>query len=66
MQTAALITIADGLLQEHRDFSLLIEIADNIYATTFNTETFYVTIHNAYAQAGQPYRYLGERETRTR
>ncbi|MBD0278863.1 MAG: hypothetical protein ICV81_13020, partial [Flavisolibacter sp.] len=46
--------------------SLLIEIADNIYATTFNTETFYVTIHNAYAQAGQPYRYLGERETRTR
>lgn len=66
VQTAALIAIADGLLQEHRGFPMLIDIADNICAATFNTETFYATIRNAYVQAGQPYRYLGERETRMR
>lgn len=66
IQTAALIAIADGLLQEHRGFPMLIDIADSICAATFNTETFYATIRNAYVQAGQAYRYLGERETRIR
>jgi len=66
LQTAALIAIADGVLQEHRGFPMLIDIADNICAATFNAETFYSTIRNAYSQAGQPFRYLGERETRMR
>ena len=66
LQTAALIAIADALLQEHRGFPMLIDIADNICAATFGAETFFATIRNAYTDASQPYRYLGERETRMR
>jgi hypothetical protein len=66
LQTAALIAVADALLQEHRGFPMLIDIADNICAATFGTETFYATIRSAYADANQPYRYLSERETRMR
>lgn len=66
VQTAALVAIADSVLQEHRGFPMLIDIADNICHTTFNPETFYSTIQQAYAEAGQPFRYLGERETRSR
>ena len=64
LQTAALLAIADALLQEHRGFPMLIDIADNICSATFGAETFYATIRNAYADANQPYRYLNERETR--
>lgn len=66
VQTAVLIAIADSVLQEHRGFPMLIDIADNICHSTFNPETFYSTIQQAYAEAGQPFRYLGERETRSR
>lgn len=66
VQTAALIAIADGVLQGHRGFPMLVDIADNICRATFNPETFYSAIQQAYAEAGQPFRYLGERETRSR
>jgi hypothetical protein len=66
VQTAALIAIADSALQMHRGFPMLIDIADNICHSIFNPETFYSSIHQAYAEAGQPFRYLGERETRSR
>lgn len=65
-QTAALIAMADSVLQEHRGFPMLIDIADNICSATFSPETFYTSIRNAYADAGQPFRYLSERETRNR
>ncbi len=66
VQTAALIAIADGVLQGHRGFPMLIDIADNICHATFSPETFYSAIQQAYAEAGQPFRYLGERDTRSR
>ena len=65
-QTAALIAMADSVLQEHRGFPMLIDIADNICSATFSPETFYSSIRNAYAEAGQPFKYLSERETRNR
>ena len=63
---AALIAMADSILQEHRGFPMLIDIADNICKATFNPETFYSSIRQAYAEAGHPFRYLSERETRNR
>jgi hypothetical protein len=64
LEIAALLAISDALLQEHRGFPMLIDIADNICTATFGAETFYATIRSAYADANQPYRYLNERETR--
>lgn len=63
-RTAAAIAMADSILQEHRGFPMLIDIADNICTSTFNPETFFSSIRQAYAEVGQPFRYLGERETR--
>lgn len=61
---AALIVMADSLLQEHRGFPMLIDLADTICRVTFGPETFQAAIHLAYTEAGEPFRYLGERETR--
>ncbi len=61
---AAYIVMADSLLQEHRGFPMLIDLADTICRVTFGPETFKAAIHLAYAEAGEPSRYLGERETR--
>ncbi|MBL7780460.1 MAG: hypothetical protein JNM22_04515 [Saprospiraceae bacterium] len=66
VHTAALISIADGLLQEHRGFPMLIDLADQLCYSTFHPETFFASIRQAYADAGQPFRFLGERETRNR
>jgi len=63
---AAHIAMADSILQEHRGFPLLIDLADAVCKTTFGMDSFVPSVHNAYIEAGQPYRYLGERETRTR
>jgi hypothetical protein len=66
VHTAALIAISDGLMQEHRGFPMLIDLADQICYSTFHPETFYAHIRQAYTDAGQPFRFLGERETRNR
>jgi hypothetical protein len=63
---AAHIAIADSLLQEHRGFPLLIDLADSLCKAEFGGDSFYPTIQTAYADAGQPYRYLSEHETRYR
>jgi len=63
-QTAALIAMADSALQMHRGFPMLIDLADKMCQTTFGADDFVTTVHQAYAHAGQPYQYLGERETR--
>ncbi|HJT59064.1 MAG TPA: hypothetical protein VJ761_21335 [Ktedonobacteraceae bacterium] len=61
---AALIAMADSVLQEHRGFPMLIDLADMICRSTFGTGTFQSMIQQAYTEAGVPFRYLGERETR--
>jgi hypothetical protein len=62
---AALIVMADSVLQEHRGFPMLIDLADMVCRTTFGSNTFNAMVQQAYVEAGAPFRYLGERETRS-
>jgi hypothetical protein len=64
VQDAALIAMADSLLQPQRSFPTLIDLAHNVCSSVFGTEAFTSTIQSAYAKHGRPLRYLGERETR--
>lgn len=61
---AALIAMADSVLQEHRGFPLLIDLADKLCTATFGSETLAASTRLAYAAAGEPFRYLTERQTR--
>ncbi len=61
---AASIAMADSVLQEHRGFPMLIDLADTVCRSTFGSSTFRGYIEQAYTEAGTPFRYLGERETR--
>jgi hypothetical protein len=61
---AALIAIADSVLQEHRGFPLLIDLADGLCSATFGADWFAASTRLAYAHAGEPYRYMAERKTR--
>lgn len=61
---AALIALADSVLQEHRGFPMLIDLADSVCATSFGADTFSASAQIAYASAGEPFRYLSERNTR--
>lgn len=63
---AALIAIADSVLQEHRGFPMLIDLADGLCGTIFGTETFSASIQLAYAEVKEPFRYMAERKTRNR
>lgn len=65
-EMAAHIAMADSLLQEHRGFPMLIDLADTVCSTTFGQDTFLPSVQTAYAEQGQPFQYLGERETRYR
>lgn len=62
---AAAIAIADCALQPLRGFPMLIDLADLICRTSFDSASFQGTVRDAYAAAGEPARYLGERETRS-
>lgn len=64
IQDAALIAMADSLLQSQRAFPTLIDLADTVCSSLFGTEGFNSTIQTAYANHGHPLRFLGERETR--
>jgi hypothetical protein len=61
---AALIAMADSVLQEHRGFPMLIDLADGLCKATFGADTFAASTLLAYASAGAPYRYATERQTR--
>jgi len=61
---AALIAMADSVLQEHRGFPMLIDLADTICRTTFGNDIFNNAVQLAYAHAGEPFRFLNERQTR--
>jgi hypothetical protein len=61
---AARIALADSVLQEHRGFPMLIDMADGICTTYFGAETLNRPTQAAFGTVGQPYRYLDERVTR--
>jgi hypothetical protein len=61
---AARVALADSILRPARGFPMLIDVADVTCSSTFGTSGFLGLIHDAYAQAGVPMRYLGEREMR--
>jgi hypothetical protein len=63
---AALIAMADSVLQEHRGFPMLIDLADTICHITFGNDIFNNAVQMAYAHAGEPFRFLSERQTRAR
>jgi hypothetical protein len=61
---AAHIAIADSILQEHRGFPLLIDLADSVCRGVFGQDTLNGPVSTAYADSGAPFRYLSERQTR--
>jgi len=61
---AALIAMADSSLQEHRGFPMLIDLANTICDSVFGTDSFVASVQATYADVGEPYRYLSERQTR--
>ncbi|HEU0052287.1 MAG TPA: hypothetical protein VFQ39_03875 [Longimicrobium sp.] len=61
---AAMIAMADSTLQLHRGFPMLIDTADKLCAAEFGASDLNSSVQHAYARAGSPFRYLGERETR--
>lgn len=62
---AALVAMADSVLEEHRGFPTLLGLADGICGQMFSASDFTVSAQLAYAEAGSPYQYLGERQTRS-
>jgi hypothetical protein len=63
IEEAAMIAMADSVLQAHRGFPILIDIADTVCRSTFGTD-FTSTVQAAYAASGSPLNYLPERHTR--
>lgn len=63
VQEAAMIAMADSVLQAHRGFPILIDIADTVCRSTFGAD-FASTVQSAYAAGGSPLSYMPERETR--
>lgn len=61
---AAHIVLADSVLQAHRGFPLLIDLADNVCRGVFGADTLTAPVSAAYADANAPWRYLSERATR--
>lgn len=61
---AALIAMADSVLQEHRGFPMLIDLADGLCTTNFGGDVFAASTQMAYTESGEPYRYMSERSTR--
>lgn len=64
-EMAAHVAIADSVLQEHRGFPMMIDLADTVCSTSFGVDSLIPTVQTAYARSDEPFRYLGERETRS-
>jgi hypothetical protein len=58
---AALIAMADSVLQAHRGFPVLLDLAHRVCRSTFGEEGFLSAVRSAYAQRGS-FRYLSELE----
>jgi hypothetical protein len=61
---AAIIALADSVLQEHRGFPMLIDIAHHVVNATLGNDIFHEAVRSAYSEQGQPYRFEPERTTR--
>jgi hypothetical protein len=61
---AALIAMGDSVLQDDRGFPMLIDLADTLCRATFGRESLVGSTQTAYAEAGEPFRYMTERQTR--
>jgi hypothetical protein len=61
---AALIAMADSVMQEHRGFPMLVDLAHTVCSSTFGADSFTASTQLAYAEVGEPFRYLTERQTR--
>jgi len=61
---AALIAMGDSTLQEHRGFPMLIDLADRVCSSVFGADSLTAPAQLAYADSGEPFRYLSERQTR--
>jgi hypothetical protein len=59
-----LIAMADSILQDHRGFPMLLDLADSMCANLMGPETLLKPTQTAYADAGEPFRYRPERDTR--
>lgn len=64
LHVAARVAIADSILRPARGFPMLIDVADATCRSAFGSASFVGLIHDAYAQAGVPMKYFGERDTR--
>lgn len=62
--SAAHIALADSMLQEHRGFPMLISLADTVCGVMFGGDAFDASVQLGYLQAGEPFRYFTERQTR--
>jgi hypothetical protein len=63
-QEAAIIAMADSVLQSHRGFPTLIDVADIACKAYTGLDAFTTGIQAGYARSGSPLLYLSERETR--
>jgi hypothetical protein len=61
---AAHVAMADSVLQEHRGFPLLIDLADGVCRAVFGADTLNAPVETAYVEAGAPFKYISERQTR--
>lgn len=61
---AAHIVMADSILQEHRGFPMLIDLADTLCKSIFGIDSFFASVQNAYTDVDEPFRYTGERDSR--
>lgn len=57
IHTAALIAMSDGVLQLHKGFPMLLDIADHLCQSTFGQSDFHSSIQQAYSETGNPTRY---------
>ncbi|HEY7065731.1 MAG TPA: hypothetical protein VII06_29925 [Chloroflexota bacterium] len=61
---AAHVVLADSLLQWHRGFPLLLDLAHHVCSGVFGGDTLAGPVATAYADAGAPWRYASERMSR--
>jgi hypothetical protein len=61
---AALIALADSSLQEDRGFPMLVDLAHTLCSATFGGSSISDLTKLAYVDAGEPYRYMTERQSR--
>jgi len=62
---AALLCIADSVLQAYRGFPLLIDLADTACRNSLGIDTLVPSVDTAFAEAGVHFRYMPERYNRT-